>query len=130
VAGDSDIEASRAKPKVASYRDLLVWQKGMDLVVRTYEVSMRLPPSEIYGLASQIQRAAVSVPANIAEGHGRHHLGDYLHHLSVANGSLKELETHLLIAKRLAFLKGQDVESVIALSEEVGRMLRGLARGL
>jgi four helix bundle protein len=118
------------KPKIASYRDLLVWQKGIDLVVKSYELSKRLPPTETYGLAAQIQRSAVSVPANIAEGHGRRHLGDYLHHLSVANGSLKELETHFLIAKRLAFLNGEDVESVLALSEELGRMLAGLARGL
>jgi len=118
------------KPKIASYRDLLVWQKGMDLVVRSYELSKRFPPSETYGLAAQIQRSAVSVPANIAEGHGRRHLGDYLHHLSVANGSLKELETHFLIAKRLGLLKVEDVESVLAMSEELGRMLAGLGRAL
>jgi four helix bundle protein len=118
------------KPKIASYRDLLVWQRGMDLVVRSYEPSKRFPPSETYGLAAQIQRSAVFVPANIAEGHGRRHMRDYLHHLSVANGSLKELETHFLIAKRLGLLKSEDVESVLALSEEVGRMLAGLARAL
>jgi len=119
-----------ARVKIASYRDLLVWQKGMDLVVRSYELSRRFPPSETYGLAAQIQRSAVSIPANIAEGHGRRHMGDYLHHLSVANGSLKELETHFLIAKRLGLLKGDDVELVLALSEELGRMLSGLARSL
>jgi len=102
----------------------------MDLVVRSYELSKRFPPGETYGLAAQIQRSAVSVPANIAEGHGRRHLGDYLHHLSVANGSLKELETHFLIAERLGLLKDEDVESVLALSEGIGRMLAGLARAL
>ncbi len=68
--------------KVNSYRDLQVWQKATDLAVECYRLVARLPKSEIYGLASQIQRAAVSIPANIAEGQGRAHLGDYLHHLS------------------------------------------------
>jgi len=90
---------------VNSYRDLRVWQKGMDLVVTSYEATKQFPQSELYGLASQIQRAAVSIPANIAEGHGREHLGDYMHHLSMANGSLMELETHFLLAERLGYLK-------------------------
>lgn len=118
------------RAKVASYRDLLVWQKGMDLVAMSYQLSKKLPATETYGLAAQIQRSAVSVPANIAEGHGRRHLGDYLHHLSVANGSLKELETHILIATRLDLLQDNDTESLLSLAEEVGRMLAGLARAL
>jgi four helix bundle protein len=121
---------SQDAKKIDSYRGLLVWQKSMDLVVISYQVAKRLPASELYGLTSQIQRAAVSVPSNIAEGYGRHHLGDYLHHLSVANGSLKELETHLLIAQRLSYLRESDIEAVLALAEEVGRMLRGLASAL
>ena len=80
---------------IRSYRDLLVWQKEMDLVVESYRIAALLPKSETYGFAIQIQRSAVSVPANIAEGHGRDHLGDYLRHLSIANGSLMELETPL-----------------------------------
>ena len=86
---------------VSSYRDLRVWQKAMDLVVTSYEVTKQFPQTELYGLVSQIQRAVVSIPANIAEGHGREHLGDYIHHLSMANGSLIELETHFLLAERL-----------------------------
>ena len=73
---------------VRSYRDLKVWEKSMDLVVESYRVSRLLPKAEMFGLISQIQRAAVSVPANIAEGHGREHMGDYLRHLSIASGSL------------------------------------------
>ena len=115
---------------IESYRGLSVWQKAMDLVVRSYELAKCLPPSELYGLASQIQRAAVSVPANIAEGYGRHHRGDYLHHLSVANGSLKELETHLLVAQRLSYLREDQIEPALALASEVGRMLGGLAARL
>lgn len=88
---------------VRSYHDLKVWQKGMDLVTESYLLRGLLPKDELYGLASQIRRAAVSLPANIAEGHGRDHLGDYLHHLSMANGSLMELETHLQIGKQLGY---------------------------
>jgi four helix bundle protein len=116
--------------RVGSYRDLLVWQKSMDLVVKSYELAKRLPSNEVYGLSSQIQRAAVSVPANIAEGYGRHHRGDYLHHVSIANGSLKELETHFLIAQRLAYLSEEQIATALQLTSELGRMLRALAQGL
>jgi four helix bundle protein len=122
--------ATETKKAVSSYRELLVWQKSMDLVVKSYELAKRLPSSETYGLASQIQRAAVSVSANIAEGYGRHHLGDYLHHVSVANGSLKELETHLLIGQRLSYFREEQIQSALKLSSEPGRMLRSLAGAL
>jgi four helix bundle protein len=102
----------------------------MDLVVRSYQLAKLLPRDELYGLISQTHRAAVSVPANIAEGHGRDHLGDYIHHLSVANGSLMELETRLLVAQRLSYLKTSDVEPLLALTAEVGPMLAGLTRKL
>jgi four helix bundle protein len=102
----------------------------MELVVESYRVSRELPKSEIYGLASQMHRAAVSVPANIAEGHGRDHLGDYLRHLSFATGSLMELETHLLIATRLAYLKESDIQQAMSLSTEVSKMLSGLSKKL
>jgi len=115
---------------VKSYRDLLVWQRAMDLVVESYKIANLLPKTETYGLASQIQRAAVSIPANIAEGHGRHHLGDYLHHLSMANGSLMELETHLLLLVRLSYLPTNAIEQALALATEVGRMLAGLDKSL
>ena len=115
---------------VNSYRDLRVWQKAMDLVVASYEATKQLPQSELYGLASQIQRAAVSIPANIAEGHGREHLGDYLHHLSMANGSLMELETHFLLAGRLGYLDAEPMNELLDQTAEVGRMLAGLIRSL
>ena len=115
---------------VRGYRDLQVWQKAMDLVVETYRLSKDFPQTEIYGLTSQMQRAAVSVPANIAEGHGREHLGDYLHHLSVANGSLMELETHCLIAVRLEYLEGNKTKSFLSCTSELGRMMSGLIRKL
>jgi four helix bundle protein len=115
---------------IKSYRDLLVWQKAMDLVADSYALSAKLPKLETYGLASQIQRSTVSIPANIAEGHGRDHLGDSLHHLSMANGSLMELETHLLLCARLSYLQANEVESLLEKAGEVSRMLSGLTRSL
>ena len=115
---------------IRNYRDLLVWQKAMDLVVESYRIAALLPKSETYGLASQIQRSAVSIPANIAEGHGRDHLGDYLRHLSIANGSLMELETLFLLLIRLSFFPACELESALELSTEISKMLAGLTRSL
>ena len=116
--------------KIQSYRDLLVWRKAMDLVVYCYRFVGDLPKNETYGLISQIQRAAISIPANIAEGHGRDHMGDYLRHLSIANGSLMELETHLLLIGRLGYHSENDAEALIAKCSEVGKMLAGLSKSL
>jgi len=96
-------DSGTARPLVVKgYRDLLVWQRAMDLVVEVYRLSDTLPRDEKYGLVQQMRRAAASVPSNVAEGHGRDHLGDYLHHLSIANGSLMEMETQVMIAGRMA----------------------------
>jgi four helix bundle protein len=113
-----------------SYRDLQVWQKAMDLVVAVYDVAANLPADERYGLRSQLQRAAVSIPANIAEGYGRFHRGDYLHHISIANGSLAEVETHLTLVVRLNLIAREDVLGVWKLAQEVGKMLRALQDSL
>jgi len=115
---------------IRSYRDLLVWQKAVDLVTGCYTLTKSFPRSEVYGLASQTQRAAVSVAANVAEGHGREHLDDYLRHLSIANGSLMELETHILIAQRLEYVGAVDVELLLDRASEVSRMLAGLTKKL
>ena len=119
-----------AELAVKSYRDLQVWQKAMALVVESYSVARLLPKSESFGLIGQMQRAAVSVPANIAEGHGREHLGDYVRHLSIANGSLMELETHLLIAVQLAYVTREQTATAMSMASEVGRMHTGLTRRL
>ena len=116
--------------RVRSYRDLQVWQKAMALVVESYRVAKLLPKSETYGLIGQIRRAAVSIPANIAEGHGLEHLGDYLRHLSVANGSLMELETHFLISVELEYLTQDQIAQAMGMTSEVGRMLTGLRQKL
>ena len=104
--------------------------ESVDLVTCCYALTKLLPRSETYGLVGQIQRAAVSIPANIAEGHGREQLGDYLHHLSIANGSLMELETHFVISQKLNYLDVADVDRVLAQSGEISRMLSGLTKKL
>lgn len=114
----------------SNYRKLDVWQKAMDLVVECYAVSKKLPREELYGLISQLQRAAVSVPASISEGQGREHRKEFLHHLSIAHGSLAELETHLQIAERLGYLSSDEVQSLLTRSEEIGKMINGLRKAL
>jgi len=113
-----------------SYRDLEVWQKAMDLVVECYRITNKFPRSELYGLTSQLRRAAVSVPSNIAEGRERHHTKEFVQHLAIAYGSLAELETHLQIAQRLNYLDSSQVRQVLEKTSEVGRMLNGLRRSL
>jgi four helix bundle protein len=93
-----------AEGSIRSYRDLRVWQMGMDLAEHCYLVTQGFPQAEVYGLTSQLRRAAVSVPANIAEGYGREYRKEYIHFLRVAQGSLKELETHLILASRIGYL--------------------------
>ncbi len=114
---------------VKCYKDLKVWQKAMDLVIESYRLTKLLPKSETYGLASQTQRAAVSIPANIAEGHGREHLGDYLRHLSIARGSWMKLETLLLIMTR-PYIPIDEVKGTFEMVRELDRMLSGLAKSL
>jgi len=115
---------------IKSYRDLLVWQKAMDLAAQAYRLIESFPKHEEFGLKSQIRRAATSIPANIAEGHGRDHLGDYLRHLSVAKGSLAELETHILLSNRLGYLPDAQTKEVLQPADEIGRMLTGLSAKL
>jgi four helix bundle protein len=102
----------------------------MDLVEESYRLTKRLPKAETSGLCSQIQRAAISIPANIAEDHGREHLGDYLHHLSIANGSIMKLETHVFLIQRRCFVAPEEIERALELTAEVARMLAGLTRSL
>lgn len=117
-------------PTIRNYRDLLVWQKSMDLSAVVYRLIESLPKQEDYGLKAQIRRAVVSIPANIAEGHGRDHLGDYLRHLSIAKGSLAELETHLHLCVRLNYLGDQVIAEPLRSADEISRMLNGLSSSL
>jgi four helix bundle protein len=102
----------------------------MQLVTLCYTITARFPKGEWYGLASQVRRAAVSVPANIAEGYGRLHRGDYLRFLSMANGSLKELETEVEIASRMGYVRPDHAKEFAEQADELGRMLRSLTRRL
>lgn len=113
-----------------SYRELEVWEKSMSLVEAIYRLARNLPSDERFGLTSQIQRAAVSIPANIAEGYGRTHRGDYLRHLSIARGSLMEVETHLQLVVRLKFISRQQALDSWKLSQSVGQMLTRLIASL
>jgi len=91
--------------EVKSYKDLLIWQKGIDIVANLYQLVENFPKEEMYALTSQLKRASVSIPSNIAEGYGRNATQSYIHFVSISRGSLVELETQLLIAKRLNFVK-------------------------
>ncbi|MEP6493617.1 MAG: four helix bundle protein [bacterium] len=111
---------------IRSYRDLIVWQKDMDLVSACYAVTKAFPATELFGLSDQIRRSAVSMVANIAEGHGRTGPGQFLYHLSVARGSLRELETLLLASQRRGFGKSETHVVLAAAADEIARMLFAL----
>ena len=115
---------------IRSFRDLEVWQKAMDLVVLTYHLTRSFPPDERFGLSAQLRRAAVSVPSNIAEGRGRFGLGGFLYHLSVATGSLMELETQFRISERLEYLTPPQSRDILEKIGEVRRLLAGMVRAL
>lgn len=113
-----------------NYRDLFAWQKAMDLVVKVYEIIKGFPKEEIYGLTSQLRRAVVSIPSNIAEGQGRHSAKEFPRFLSIAHGSLREVETQLLIACRLAYLAEEELKPLLELCGEAGRLTQGLSNSL
>jgi four helix bundle protein len=115
---------------VNSYQDLTVWQKAMDLAEVCYHLTKAFPKEEMYGMVTQIRRASSSVPANIAEGWGRGTTGEYIQFLRVAQGSLKELETHLLLAQRVGLTTEQEVNPALQLLSEVSRMIISLIGSL
>ena len=115
---------------VRSYRDLLVWQKAMDLAAEVYRLSRAWPKEEVYGLTSQARRAAASIPANIAEGYGRQSTASYSQFLKIARGSLKELETHLLLAERVGLAGQGSSAEALERAVELGKMLGGLIRSV
>jgi four helix bundle protein len=114
---------------IQHYQQLQVWQKAMDLTVQCYQLSRALPSEERFGLTSQLRRASVSVPSNIAEGHARFHTREFLNHLSIARGSLAEVETLLMVCQRTEMLK-QDQIQQLSLADEIGRMTAGLRQSL
>jgi four helix bundle protein len=113
-----------------SFKKLIVWQKAYDFVLVIYRCSQKFPSSELYGLTSQLRRAAVSIPANIAEGSERQHKKEYLQFLSIARGSLGEVETYLMLAKDLGYLTEDMFVELEGQRKEIGRLLRGLYKSL
>jgi four helix bundle protein len=109
---------------------LKVWQEAMLLAERAYVLTARFPKDEVYGMTSQIRRAAVSIAANIAEGHGRENSGSFIQFMRVSQGSLKELETHLILAGRVRLVPVEEVEPMLRQCDELGRMLRSLIRSI
>ncbi len=109
-----------------SHKDLIVWQKAMELVILIYKLTSHFPKSEQFGLISQMNRAVVSVPSSIAEGYGRKHIKEYRHFLSISYGSVLELETQLTISKKLEFLTLAEFEKAIDLLQEVSKMLNSM----
>ncbi len=126
---NSDSAQSDEK-RFRSYRDLEVWQVAVDLAVGCYELTKSFPADERFGLTSQIRRAATAIAANVAEGHGRASTQDFIRFCRIAQGSLKELETHLIIATRVEIVAATDVDAVLSETDRLGRMLRGLIRSL
>jgi four helix bundle protein len=111
---------------VQSYKDLIVWQKALDLLEMIYQVSKAFPKEELYGLTNQLRRAAVSIPSNIAEGHARSSKQEFHRFLSIAKGSLAEVETQLLIAQRLAYLSNDQLAPILSQQTEINKMTNGL----
>jgi four helix bundle protein len=116
--------------KIRSFRDLRVWSAGIDLVEEVYRLTQLFPQYEIYSLANQMRRASVSIPSNIAEGHEREHLKEYLHHLSIAQGSLAELVTQIEIAVRLGYLAKANCNQIVNKTESLGKQIRALRTSL
>ena len=116
--------------KVQHYRQLEVWQLAMDLAERCYQATKGFPKEELFGLTNQIRRSAVSIPANIAEGQGREHTKEFLNFLSMARGSLLELETHLMLSQRIGLLQQPELDSLLTMTDRLSRMLSGLRKAL
>jgi four helix bundle protein len=120
----------RGRVPIRNYVDLVAWQRAMSLATSVYRRSDTMPPAERFGLTTQMRRAAVSIPSNIAEGQGRHTDGEFLNHLSVAHGSLRELETQIMLSERLELLSTDAAQGLLADAAEVGRLLNGLANSI
>jgi len=109
-----------------NYRDLIVWQKAMDVATEIFKISKKLPQEELFALSDQIRRAAVSIPSNIAEGQARISKKEFIRFLSIAQGSRSELETQLLLAVKVGYLSDSDIDKVMGLLEETGKLLTSL----
>ena len=120
----------RRRGFVSSYRDLEVWQRGMDLVELVYTLTKPFPADERFGLTAQLRRAAISIPPNVAEGWGRGPRKEFMHFLKIARGSLAEVETQLIVAHRLGYLEEESLRSALDKATVEGKMLTALLRSL
>lgn len=118
------------KPPISSHKDLLVWQKAIDLTEDCYRATTDFPAQEVYGLTSQIRRAAVSIVANIAEGYGRDQTGSFIQFLRVALGSVRELDTHFMITQRVNLMRPEQCAPLVQKCDEISKMPRSLIRSL
>jgi four helix bundle protein len=119
-----------SEPAISSYRDLQVWQDGMALAETCYRLTREFPREELFAMSSQIRRSAASIPANVAEGHGRENTQSFIQYLRIAQGSLKELETHLLLAQRVGLLEEGRLTAPMDQCTVLGKRLRSLIRSL
>jgi four helix bundle protein len=115
---------------IKDFKDLIVWQKAMELVAEVYQLVKKLPKEEIFALSDQIRRAAISIPCNIAEGQARNSTKEFVHFLAIAKGSKAELETQLLLCVKINYLQNSEIETAINLIHEIGKMLNALQNSL
>ena len=116
--------------EIKSFRDLIIWQRGISLVKDVYEETRNFPKEELYGITTQIRRSAISIPSNISEGHIRQHRAEFRQFLNIALGSLAELETQIIIARELNYLSIEKSENLIDQMSSLGKMMRGLMKKL
>jgi len=115
---------------IKDFKDLIVWQKAMELVVEVYQLVKKLPKEELFALSDQMRRAAISIPSNIAEGQGRNSVKEYIRFLAIAKGSKAELETQLLLCVKVNYLNKVEIQTAINLIQEIGRMINTLQKSL
>ncbi|MEM1168423.1 MAG: four helix bundle protein [Cyanobacteria bacterium P01_H01_bin.35] len=115
---------------IHNFKDLKIWQKGINIAEKCYFLTKLFPKEELYGIVQQIRRSAVSIPANIAEGYGRRYTGEYVRFLNVAQGSINELETHLILSARVGLCEEKEIETIISLLTEETKMIITLIKKL
>ena len=130
TSDESQAATERTARKAAGYKDLLVWRKGIELARKVYDLTQKFPTDERFGLVSQMRRAAVSIPSNIAEGQARNTTGEFVLFISHAEGSLAELDTQVVLCVELGRCAAEQVTDVVALMDELKRMLNSLRRKL
>lgn len=123
-------KVAESKKKVKSYKDLLVWRKAISLVKRIYQLTQSFPDTEKFGLISQMRRAAISIPSNIAEGQARHTRKEFVQFLSHSEGSVAELETQVILSVELGYCNSADIQEITSLTTELSKMLDSLRRKL